>query len=65
MPNYDYKCICGYTEIIMHNIKVDLNPVCPKCGETMVKQISGGGLLKFKGPGFYQTDYKDKEDSDG
>ena len=47
----------------MHSIKKTIVPICTECGEKMIRQISGGGSLQFKGTGFYKTDYKDKEDS--
>lgn len=30
---------------------------CPECGETALRQMSGGAGLVFKGSGFYLTDY--------
>jgi len=32
--------------------------VCPKCGERTLRRLIGkGGVLRFKGSGFYSTDY--------
>jgi len=32
--------------------------VCPLCGSTIRRLVSGGSGLIFKGKGFYLTDYK-------
>jgi predicted nucleic acid-binding Zn ribbon protein len=34
---------------------------CPKCGGDVKKLISAGAGAIFKGSGFYQTDYKNKQ----
>jgi predicted nucleic acid-binding Zn ribbon protein len=40
-----------------------LKKKCPNCGKLkLIRIISGGIRPIFKGSGFYQTDYKDKND---
>lgn len=65
MPTYDYKCSkCNHIETILHSIKVELKPVCTKCGSKMTKQISGTGCIRFKGEGFHCNDYKRKKENE-
>ncbi len=63
MPTYDYVCkACGHCFEQMQSISADPIDQCPKCNEhKVVRKISGGTGLIFKGSGFYKTDYADKE----
>lgn len=59
---YDYKClVCEETIEVRHSIKKEPVITCPVCGCVMVRQISGGGFIDFKGNGFYCTDYPKKK----
>lgn len=62
MPKYDYCCKdCGEMEI-EQSIKDNVLANCPKCGSMdFKKMVSRGANVIFKGSGFYQTDYKNKE----
>ena len=60
MPVFDYKCKkCGYTtqDVLVDN--PDKKVICKKCGHTMQLRMPAPNL-KFRGPGFYETEYKDK-----
>lgn len=59
MPTYDFRCPNGHDfERFYGRISEAPGEVaCPVCGETAVRQISGGAGLIFKGSGFYITDY--------
>ena len=59
MPLYDYYCNkCDNTvELITTTEDTDLR-MCMKCGCGMVKRFPVTGKPKFKGNGFYETDYK-------
>lgn len=64
MPTYDYECpkCCHKFELLQ---KMNEKPIskCPKCGSKKVKRLIGAGSgIIFKGTGFYETDYKRKED---
>lgn len=63
MPTYGYECSsCNSTFDLFQNINADPVKECTQCGEkTVIRLISGGASVIFKGPGFYQTDYKNKE----
>ena len=59
MPTYEYKCeSCG--EEFDYFQKFSDTPLtkCEKCGGKLIKLVSGGTGLIFKGTGFYITDYK-------
>lgn len=65
MPTYEYICEnCGYGFEYFQSISSEPIRVCPKCGlETIMRKISGGTGLIFKGSGFYITDYVHKNTS--
>jgi len=60
MPTYHYKCkSCSFEFEELQRISDEPLKVCPSCKkETVVRILSGGAGLVFKGSGFYQTDYK-------
>lgn len=61
MPTYDYKCPkCHRTKELFHKMNETYLVGCPKCNVCMLKRISAGIGLHFKGSGFYETDYKGK-----
>lgn len=61
MPTYEYECInCGHRFEIFQSITAAHLKECPKCRGRIDRLISQGIGIIFKGPGFYQTDYKNK-----
>ena len=68
MPIYEYICpTCGHEEEVLQSIKA--TPLkCRKeskgyfCNTEMKKKISKSAVI-FKGKGFYETDYKKKDDN--
>lgn len=66
MPIYEYICDnCKYEFEKIQSIKDDPLKKCPKCHkEKLIKVISGGAGLIFKGSGFYVTDYKNNKTSE-
>ena len=63
MPFYDYECTqCGHTFSRRQSIKDDSFPSCPECSNPSKRLIQGTGL-KFKGKGFYATDYQKSDSS--
>jgi putative FmdB family regulatory protein len=70
MPTYDYRCPQGHEFELVQKMTARPQAMCPRCGRTAVRQLSGGAGLIFKGSGFYITDYgKDgkgpRKDSEG
>lgn len=59
MPTYDYKCTkCEEMFEVFQKISDEPLKKCPVCGGELVRLISGGLGVIFKGKGFYTTDYK-------
>ena len=60
MPTYDYKCNqCEHEWELFQPISAKPIHKCPECGKFKAKRViaPGAGVI-FKGPGFYQTDYR-------
>lgn len=62
MPIYEYQCLkCGKKfETLVFNGK-DEPKRCPYCGGPVRRLLPTGVGFVFKGSGFYETDYKHKE----
>ncbi|MFO8052815.1 MAG: FmdB family zinc ribbon protein [Candidatus Omnitrophota bacterium] len=61
MPTYDYRCLkCG--KVFEAFQKITDNPLdkCIYCKGEVERLISSGSGIIFKGSGFYETDYKQK-----
>lgn len=64
MPTYEYQCEnCGYRVDYFQSIKETPRTECPNCQGNLVRLVSSGAGLIFKGSGFYITDYKNKHSS--
>ncbi len=62
MPTYEYQCLdCNRKVEYFQSMKEAPRTVCPRCGGRLVRLVSSGAGLIFKGSGFYVTDYKKKE----
>jgi putative FmdB family regulatory protein len=66
MPTYSYVCqACGHEFEKMQPISEAPVKTCPSCGKNeVVRKISGGTGVIFKGSGFYKTDYASKNKSE-
>jgi len=65
MPTYDYKCLsCSHKFEVFQTMNSKLLGKCPKCGGKVKRLIGAGSGPIFKGSGFYQTDYKNKNKSE-
>lgn len=60
MPIYEYLKQDGSTFEITQKITEPPLEFCPETGQKVVRVISRTAPPKFKGKGFYQTDYKNK-----
>ncbi len=60
MPTYDYVCDeCQHAFELFQSISEPAKKKCPKCGKLKLRRlIAPGAAVLFKGPGFYQTDYR-------
>jgi putative FmdB family regulatory protein len=62
MPTYEYKCNkCEIHFEEFQSMSAEPIKVCPECGGDVVRLISAGNGLIFKGSGFYITDYKNSK----
>lgn len=64
MPTYEYQCLdCKHKVEYFQRMTEAPRTLCPRCHGKLVRLVSSGAGLIFKGSGFYITDYKKKEDS--
>ncbi|NPV28861.1 MAG: zinc ribbon domain-containing protein [Firmicutes bacterium] len=62
MPTYEYECSeCGRFQYSQRITEPALE-ACPTCGKPVRRLISRNVGIIFKGPGFYCTDYRSKEE---
>lgn len=63
MPIYEFKCEdCEEQfEVLVKIISETDGIKCTNCGSDNLKRILSSGSFIFKGPGFYETDYKKKK----
>lgn len=59
MPLYKYRCSeCeNIFKVLRRNGKKDVVPECPDCGSSDVERMISRVGIRFKGSGFYRTDY--------
>lgn len=62
MPTYEYHCEgCKHDFEKFHSITAPPLKTCPECGrKKVVRKISIGAGIIFKGGGFYETDYRNE-----
>ena len=61
MPTYEYECTrCGLIIEEFKSISAPRRQRCTKCRGKVVRLISGGMGIHFKGSGFYVTDSRGK-----
>ncbi len=65
MPTYEYKREDGTTFEIFQGINDQPLKKCPETGQKVKRLITGGGGVVYKGDGWYVTDYKNKNNSNG
>lgn len=65
MPTYEYRREDGSIFEIRQGINDKPLEKCPDTGQKVIRLISGGGGVVYKGDGWYVTDYKDKSGGNG
>ncbi|MBF0387831.1 MAG: zinc ribbon domain-containing protein [Candidatus Omnitrophica bacterium] len=63
MPTYDYECTaCAHVFDVLQSMSEPKLTKCPECGQEKLARLMGSGSgVIFKGSGFYETDYKKKD----
>jgi len=61
VPLYEYECqACKHRFERIQQFSDPLVKKCPKCGKKRVKKLLSSPAIRFKGSGFYITDYQRK-----
>lgn len=61
MPIYEYQCqACGNEMEAMQKMSDDDLVTCPKCGKDALKRLISAAGFRLKGGGWYETDFKSK-----
>jgi len=61
MPTYEYECTkCGVITEEFKSINAPRRQRCPECRGKVVRLVSGGMGVHFKGSGFYVNDSRGK-----
>jgi putative FmdB family regulatory protein len=63
MPIYEYRCAaCGHdTEALQKMTDAPLRK-CPACGKAQLRRLVSAPQFRLKGSGWYETDFKDKNE---
>lgn len=65
MPIYEYECTsCGHRFEVKQRFSDDPVATCPTCGNSVRRLLHPAGII-FRGSGFYITDYKRGNASNG
>ena len=57
MPMYEYECAFCKSAFQFRKKMNDPDPLCIYCGHNELNQLLSAPQLRFKGSGFYVTDY--------
>jgi putative FmdB family regulatory protein len=61
MPIYAYACKqCDHTLDALQKIADEPLVDCPECGAAALKRLLSAPRFRLKGKGWYETDFKDK-----
>ena len=64
MPIYEYRCAaCGHhLEALQKMTEAPLRK-CPDCGKSQLKRLVSASRFRLKGSGWYETDFKNKNET--
>jgi putative FmdB family regulatory protein len=63
MPIYEYRCAAcdHHLEALQKMTDAPLRK-CPECGKSQLKRLVSASQFRLKGSGWYETDFKDKNE---
>ena len=61
MPIYEYQCdACKHAFDVLQKMSDAPLADCPECGEPRLRKLISAPNFRLKGAGWYETDFKDK-----
>jgi putative FmdB family regulatory protein len=64
MPIYEYRCAaCGHDLEALQKMSEAPLRKCPDCGKSQLKRLVSAPQFRLKGSGWYETDFKDKNET--
>ena len=64
MPIYEYRCgACGHHLEALQKMSEGLLRKCPDCGKSQLRRLMSAPQFRLKGEGWYETDFKNKNET--
>jgi putative FmdB family regulatory protein len=64
MPIYEYRCgACGHHLEALQAMSEARLRKCPDCGKSQLRRLVSAPQFRLKGEGWYETDFKDKNET--
>jgi putative FmdB family regulatory protein len=64
MPIYEYRCgACGHHLEALQKMTDGPLRKCPECGKSQLKRLVSASRFRLKGSGWYETDFKNKNET--
>src|SRR5688500_18123876 len=64
MPIYEYRCsACGHDVEALQKMTDAPLRKCPECGKSQLKRLVSAPQFRLKGSGWYETDFKNKNET--
>ena len=64
MPIYEYRCgACGHHLEALQKMSEAPLRKCPECGKSQLKRLISASQFRLKGGGWYETDFKNKNET--
>jgi putative FmdB family regulatory protein len=64
MPIYEYRCgACGHHLEALQKMSEAPLRKCPECGKSQLKRLVSAPQFRLKGSGWYETDFKNKNET--
>jgi putative FmdB family regulatory protein len=64
MPIYEYRCgACGHHVEALQKMSEGPLRKCPDCGKSQLRRLMSAPQFRLKGEGWYETDFKNKNET--